>query len=72
VKSFSGDIAPHAAPGRYVNFMGAEEPAAADPGTRSPDDAAVYRGEIFDRLTALKTEVDPRNVFQLNHNVAPR
>ncbi len=72
VKALSGDIAPHAAPGRYVNFMGAEEPAAADPGTRSPDDTAVYRGEVFDRLTALKTELDPRNVFQLNHNVAPR
>ncbi|MHA7262848.1 FAD-binding oxidoreductase [Arthrobacter sp. TMN-37] len=72
VKALSGDIAPHAAPGRYVNFMGAEEPAEADPGTRAPDETAVYRGEVFDRLTALKTEVDPRNVFRLNHNVAPR
>ena len=40
-----------------------------------PDDAArlstTYAGN-FERLVALKTKVDPNNLFRLNANVAPK
>ena len=32
---------------------------------------ATY-GVNFDRLVALKTKVDPNNLFRLNANVAPK
>ena len=40
-----------------------------------PEDAArlstTYGGN-FERLVALKTKVDPNNLFRLNANVAPK
>jgi FAD/FMN-containing dehydrogenase len=41
----------------------------------SPDDAgrlSTTYGANFDRMVALKTKVDPNNLFRLNANVAPR
>lgn len=40
-----------------------------------PDDEdraiAGFGRENYDRLAALKAELDPDNVFRLNHNVQP-
>ena len=41
----------------------------------TPDDAArlsTTYGRNFERLVALKTKVDPGNLFRLNANIAPR
>jgi FAD/FMN-containing dehydrogenase len=46
----------------YVNFMAAE-------GERRVLDA--YNRETFERLRAIKTEYDPRNLFRMNQNIPP-
>ena len=63
VRGLARDAEPFAGGGQYVNFMGAEDPAQA-----APD---VYSGEKLARLSALKSAVDPENLFRRNHNIAP-
>jgi FAD/FMN-containing dehydrogenase len=53
--SFSG--------GGYVNYMQADEPTERV--------RAAFGAEAFDRLQALKTRYDPRNVLRRNQNVPP-
>ena len=48
--------------GAYVNFLG-------DEGTERV--RAAYPGSTWDRLTEVKRQYDPENVFRLNQNVAP-
>ncbi len=55
-------LRPHSQEGGYVNFM------SADDADRVP---ANYR-QNHARLVALKTRVDPTNLFRLNQNIAPR
>uniref|UniRef100_UPI001953912E BBE domain-containing protein n=1 Tax=Klebsiella pneumoniae TaxID=573 RepID=UPI001953912E len=55
-------VHPYSAGGGYVNFM-------MDDG----DDArlkATY-GENYDRLVAVKSKYDPRNLFHVNQNIRP-
>jgi FAD/FMN-containing dehydrogenase len=54
-------IEPHLTGGKYVNFMGDDEPA----------DAGGAYGVTLRRLRAVKRAYDPDNVFRLNQNVAP-
>ena len=54
-------LAPHAAAGAYVNFLGEE----GQERTR-----AAYRHD-YARLVALKNTYDPRNFFRLNQNIQP-
>lgn len=53
---------PFAAAGRYVNYLGDDE----------PDDAvsAAY-GPNYQRLRQLKTKYDPKNFFRMNQNIRP-
>jgi FAD/FMN-containing dehydrogenase len=54
-------MAPHAAPGVYVNFLGQEG-----------DDAIRQAyGANYARLAAIKAEYDPENVFSRNQNIRP-
>jgi FAD/FMN-containing dehydrogenase len=48
--------------GAYVNFVGDEGEARV---------RAAYPGATWDRLTKIKAEYDPDNVFRLNQNIPP-
>jgi FAD/FMN-containing dehydrogenase len=48
--------------GTYVNFQASATPA---------DVAVAYPPATYARLAAVKRELDPGNVFALNHNIAP-
>jgi FAD/FMN-containing dehydrogenase len=55
-------MAPFAAPGRYVNYLGDDE--ADDP------IAAAY-GPNYRRLQRIKSKYDPTNFFRMNQNIRP-
>ncbi|MCS5734537.1 FAD-binding oxidoreductase [Herbiconiux daphne] len=48
--------------GMYGNFTMDERAGAAE---------AIYPAEVLARLRSIKGEVDPHNVFALNHNITP-
>ncbi|MDI4232770.1 FAD-binding oxidoreductase [Bradyrhizobium sp. Arg237L] len=53
---------PFAAAGRYVNYLGDDEPGDAV--------SAAY-GPNYRRLQELKTKYDPKNFFRMNQNIRP-
>jgi hypothetical protein len=53
---------PFAATGRYVNYLGDDEPGGAVPAAYGPN----YR-----RLQELKTKYDSKNFFRMNQNIRP-
>lgn len=53
---------PFAASGRYVNYLGDDEPGDAV--------SAAY-GLNYQRLRQLKTKYDPKNFFRMNQNIRP-
>ena len=57
-------IEPWSLGGGYVNYMQADEPIERVRG--------AFGAEAFDRLRALKTQYDPRNVLHRNQNIPPR
>ncbi len=59
-RDFHAALSPHAMDSVYVNLLGEDED------DRVP---AVYSD--YDRLTELKAEWDPDNVFAANHNIEP-
>jgi FAD/FMN-containing dehydrogenase len=65
-RAFADALAPLAAPGRYVNFMADEGPEPGLDPVRS-----AYGSAAYDRLSRLKREYDPANLFHRNQNVAP-
>jgi hypothetical protein len=48
--------------GAYVNFLGDEDESRV---------RAAYPGSTWDRLTAIKAQYDPDNLFRLNQNIPP-
>jgi hypothetical protein len=68
-------LAPHAAPGRYVNYLDAREDGTAESSgdTSSPPSRAVRDayGSHYERLAEIKARWDPENVFRVNHNIRP-
>jgi FAD/FMN-containing dehydrogenase len=56
------EMEPFAASGRYVNYLGDDEPADAV--------SAAY-GPNYQRLRQLKTKYDPKNFFRMNQNIRP-
>ncbi len=65
VKRFAEAMAPFAAAGQYVNFLGTDP---ADPRTQA---LRVYGPTKLARLGALKHSYDPDNLFRINHNIWP-
>ena len=63
MREFAEAMAPHAASGVYVNFLGDEGEdrvrAACGPTTHA-------------RLVEVKTKYDPENAFRLNQDIRPR
>jgi FAD/FMN-containing dehydrogenase len=55
-------MAPFAAAGRYVNYLGDEEGVDPVPAAYGPN----YR-----RLRELKSKYDPKNFFRMNQNIRP-
>jgi FAD/FMN-containing dehydrogenase len=55
-------LRPHFRSGRWLNYLGDDEPAAAI--------RAAY-GPNYERLVEVKRQYDPENVFHLNHNIDP-
>lgn len=53
---------PFAAAGRYVNYLGDDEPG---------DPVAAAYGPNYRRLRELKTKYDPNNFFRMNQNIRP-
>jgi FAD/FMN-containing dehydrogenase len=68
VRGFADDMAPHASGGTYVNFLGQESDQPQGPRAAA---LAVYGPAKLARLEALKTRLDPDNMFRFNHNVPP-
>src|SRR6266481_353434 len=60
-RAFFQASAPYASEGAYVNFMTDEE----------GDRVAAAYGANYDRLTQIKKQYDPDNVFHLNQNIKP-
>jgi FAD/FMN-containing dehydrogenase len=60
-RAFHDSMAPHANGGVYVNLLGRDEPERVQ---------AAY-GANHERLVRLKEQYDPKNVFRVNHNIAP-
>ncbi len=56
------EMEPFAAIGRYVNYLGDDEPGDPVPAAYGPN----YR-----RLQELKTKYDPKNFFRMNQNIRP-
>ena len=54
-------LAPHV-DGAYANFLAS---------ATEEDVAAIYPGETYQRLAAVKRQYDPGNLFARNHNVRP-
>ena len=52
----------HATGGVYVNFMPEDETQRVKVGAYGPN---------FERLTKIKAKYDPKNLFRMNHNIAP-
>jgi hypothetical protein len=61
-RAFAAALAPSSMPGTYVNFL---SEVAGEPGR------AAYGDALFERLSRLKREYDPGNLFRRNQNVAP-
>ncbi|TDD68632.1 FAD-binding oxidoreductase [Jiangella aurantiaca] len=55
-------IAENGAPGAYVNFLGDDGPARA---------REAYPGATWERLTQVKRQYDPDNLFHRNVNIPP-
>jgi FAD/FMN-containing dehydrogenase len=53
---------PFAAGGRYVNYLGDDEPG---------DPVAAAYGPNYRRLRELKRKYDPKNFFRMNQNIRP-
>jgi FAD/FMN-containing dehydrogenase len=49
--------------GAYVNFLGDEGEERI---------RAAYPGKTWDRLSAIKAQYDPTNLFRLNQNIPPK
>ncbi len=54
---------PHSAGGAYVNMMMADE---------GNDRIRASYGDNYDRLTSVKKQYDPDNLFRVNQNIAPK
>jgi FAD/FMN-containing dehydrogenase len=55
-------LAPFAAAGRYVNYLGDDE---------TGDPVAAAYGPNYPRLQRIKAKYDPRNIFRMNQNITP-
>ena len=44
---------------------------SARQGTTPEELRAINGPEHYDRLAAIKRRYDPRNLFRMNHNIAP-
>jgi FAD/FMN-containing dehydrogenase len=60
VRRTAAELAPHAAGGKVLNFLGDAE--------RTAD---AYESDDLRRLREVKAAYDPDNVFAANHNIAP-
>jgi FAD/FMN-containing dehydrogenase len=60
--AYSEATRPYSAGGGYVNFEGEQ--------TTQERVRATYRGN-YDRLTRIKAQYDPQNVFRINQNILP-
>ena len=56
---------PYASAGVYMNYLGQEAEEGAE------RVRASYGQAKFDRLVALKTKYDPKNLFRMNQNIQP-
>jgi FAD/FMN-containing dehydrogenase len=61
VRDYYAATAPHSEEGGYINFM------AEDDQERAP----VNYGASYDRLTEVKRNYDPDNLFHMNQNIKP-
>ena len=61
VRALFAKLRPAMKPGVYVNFMSADE----------PERVAEAYGGLWERLVAVKTHYDPKNLFRLNQNIPP-
>jgi FAD/FMN-containing dehydrogenase len=66
VRGLAADMAPYAAGGQYVNFVGQER--GSDPLTLARE---AYGPHKLQRLREVKHQFDPNNVFRFNHNIPP-
>ncbi|HEY9424577.1 MAG TPA: BBE domain-containing protein, partial [Microterricola sp.] len=62
VKDYAAALAPHSAPGGYINFMDGDDQS------RVSDN---YGGN-YARLASIKAKYDPQNLFHVNQNIKPQ
>lgn len=60
-RSYWKELHPTSAGGVYVNFLGLED----------RDRARAAYGDNYGRLSRIKAQYDPRNVFHINQNIPP-
>ena len=58
----SGPTRPHFGAGRWLNYLGDDQ---------AHDAVRAAYGPNYERLREVKRRYDPKNVFHLNHNIAP-
>ena len=58
-------LSPWAQDEMMPNLLGAGQ------GTTARELRAIYGPARYDRLAAIKTRYDPRNLFRMNHNITP-
>ena len=61
IRKFKTALEPHLADGAYMNFLGGEE---ARQRTRQ-----AFPGDKFERLSAIKRQYDPQNLFRFGYNI---
>ena len=61
VREFQESMEPYATGGVYVNLLGTDE----------KDRVPAAYGQNYARLTEIKKQWDPDNLFRMNHNIQP-
>lgn len=64
-RGLAAALAPLSLPSTYVNFL-TDAAVEGDAPVR-----AAYGDDVYERLARLKRELDPTNLFRINHNVRP-
>jgi hypothetical protein len=64
IRQFKAALGDHLADGAYMNFLDGEE--------ARQDTAKAFGADKFERLTAIKSKYDPKNLFRYGYAISPK